>query len=101
MKYLTTTKEERCILIGKYPTLYKEVELIIEEVDPVGLAFLDNEYDLEILDIMGNLSNCETVLDVREMVYEVFTFWFSVDRLDVLRENKSFDTRIFNLKAML
>lgn len=51
----------------------------LSEIDAVGIAFIPDEYDLEACDVLINLPSCQSVEEVRLMVYEVFASWFTPD----------------------
>ena len=60
----------------RYPGLYDALYEVIERVDPIGLAFEPGEYWPEVNDIMVNLNECQSAKDCREMVIQVFDYWF-------------------------
>ena len=71
------SKVERAWLKESQKVLYEKVESIILKIDPVGIGFLKDEYDIEIIEIMANLHNCKSSKDCQHLIYEVFAAWFS------------------------
>jgi hypothetical protein len=69
--------KERARLKESQKALYEKVEKIVLKIDPVGLGHLEDEYDIEIIEIMANLQNCKSSKDCQQLFYEVFTAWFS------------------------
>lgn len=71
------SRVERAWLKESQKVLYEKVESVILNIDPVGIGFLKDEYDIEIIDIMANLHNCKSSKDCQQLIYEVFAAWFS------------------------
>ncbi len=71
------SKVERAWLKLSQKVLYEKKEAINLKIDPVGIGFLKDEYDIEIIDIMANLQNCKSSKDCQQLTYEVFAAWFS------------------------
>ena len=71
------SKVERAWLKESQKILFEKVESIILKIDPVGIGFLKDEYDIEIIDIIANLHNCKSSKDCQKLIYEVFASWFS------------------------
>ncbi|MEY4570809.1 MAG: hypothetical protein RLZ10_2 [Bacteroidota bacterium] len=71
------SKVERAWLKESQKVLYEKVESIILKIDPVGIGFLKDEYDIEIIEILANLQNCKSSKDCQQLFFEVFTAWFS------------------------
>jgi hypothetical protein len=71
------SKVERAWLKESQKVLYEKVESIILKIDPVGIGFLKDEYDIEIIEIMANLHNCKNPKDCQQLTYEIFAAWFS------------------------
>jgi hypothetical protein len=71
------SRVERAWLKESQKVLYEKVESVILKIDPVGIGFLKDEYDFEIIDIMTNLHNCKSSKDCQQLIYEVFASWFS------------------------
>ena len=98
MKYITTPVEISKALTKKHSGLYEKINKIIEKIDPMGIAFIEDEYSIEVLDIIGNLERCNSVQDVRSLVYQVFTKWFSANDIKYFEKDKNFDIDIFEIK---
>jgi hypothetical protein len=61
---------------------YSSVKEVIDEWDPIGLLGMgcpDDEYDPEIRDIIGLLSNIKSVDDLAVGINKVFIKWFEED----------------------
>ena len=101
MNYNKLTHVERFYVYENNKVLYTAINEIIERIDPIQLAFIGNEYDIEVLEIIGNLHKCESPNDVRTLVYQVFKYWFNEDCVEHFEYNKYFDTEIFELKYLL
>lgn len=73
----------RGALKDMYGDLYERVEEILFRHDPVGINFGDNrdEYDPEVDTILPRLKRCESVVQVRDVVFEEFARWF--DGIDI------------------
>lgn len=69
----------------QYGELFKEVEKILFNYDPMGIAFLDDsngpenpdEYSPETAMILSRLKEANSEGDVLDIVHEVFIHWFS------------------------
>jgi len=63
----------------KYRGLFDEVSVILFAADPIGINFETNtdEYEPEVGTILPRLSSCSSASDVRKVVHEEFTRWFS------------------------
>lgn len=83
-------------LIKRYPGLYRAVYKVIEEVDPSDLAFIENEYNIEVYDIIYNLKDCTSPADVREMVIYIFDYWLSSGQK--LKQYEGFEERIWEIR---
>ena len=68
---------ERQSIIESDLELYSIIDKVLTLVDPIGLAHLKGEYDIEIAEIMANLHNCKSASDCKQLVYEVFSSWFT------------------------
>lgn len=82
----------------RFPGLYKALYKVIERVDPVRLAFIPNEYDIEVNDIMVNLNECQSADEVRDMVIKVFEFWFGSTGAETLAKETQFHHRIWAIR---
>ncbi len=80
MFYITRVDiESRKRLKQADPQHFKSITEVLNTIDPVGLAFIADEYDLEVADILVNLPNCHSASDVKNLVFEVFSRWFSAE----------------------
>jgi hypothetical protein len=65
---------------------YIFVKEVIDEWDPIGLLGMgcpDDEYDPEIRDIVRLLSNIKSVVELAEVIHNVFDKWFnSIDSIE-------------------
>ena len=62
-----------------YQALFEQVNRIIHQHDPIGIAFVaEDEYDPEVGSILPRLKEAHNVDDVRRIVYEEFTYWFAL-----------------------
>ena len=69
-------------LTKEYKEVFLKIRELINEVDPIGLIALsapEDEYDLEIGDIIIKLKSCSDESEVTEMVFDVFKKWFGND----------------------
>ena len=71
------SKVERAWLKESQKALYEKIEDIILKIDPAGIGFLKDEYDIEIIEIMANLHNCKSSKDCQKLINDVFVAWFS------------------------
>lgn len=83
---------------SRYPGLYEAVYKVIERVDPVKLAFIPNEYDIEVNDIIINLTGCKSAEEVRDMVLKVFGFWFGESTADIMAKDTEFHNQIWAIR---
>jgi len=68
----------------EFGQLFTEVEQILFNHDPIGIAYVDHEnvadnpdeYAPEVETILPRLSSAKSALDVTEIVYEEFIRWF-------------------------
>jgi hypothetical protein len=62
----------------EYKEAFIKVRQVINELDPIGLINIcpENEYDMEIGDILSNLKKCKTVENTTLMLEDVFIKWF-------------------------
>lgn len=70
---------ERAQMKQERPPLFRATIDFLHGMNPTGIGHLEDEYDLEAADITANLHQCETLEDIRTLVYEVFVIWFSKD----------------------
>jgi hypothetical protein len=68
---------ERAQMKQERPPLFRATMDFLHSMNPTGIGHLEDEYDLEAADISANLHQCETLEDIRTLVYEVFVIWFS------------------------
>jgi hypothetical protein len=101
MNYVKLSEVQRFKAYENNKVLYAAINEIIERIDPLQLAHIGNEYDIEVKEIIGNLEKCNTPEDVRKLVYEVFTYWFNSDCVEHFVYNTYFDKEIFELKYLL
>ena len=70
--------------------MQKEINKIINNWDPVGLANLvsKNEYDIEVNEILEYISNCKNIskTDLAKNIKEIFLKWFGEDIFQVDNE---------------
>ena len=72
-------REERRRLRNQYRDLFDTVASILFAADPIGINFESNadEYEPEVGTILPRLASCTSADDVRKIVHEEFTVWFS------------------------
>ena len=77
--WVEAERELRRRLQSQSPELFHDVTLALFECDPIGINFEsnDDEYDPEAGTIIPRLPDCESVDDVRTVIHEEFTRWFS------------------------
>lgn|GEM_PF-1054786 len=80
---MSAPRPGRAALKDRYGDLYERVEEILFRHDPVGINLGDNrdEYDPEVDTILPRLKRCESVVQVRDVVFEEFARWF--DGIDI------------------
>jgi hypothetical protein len=83
-------------LIKRYPGLYKAVYTVIEDLDPSQLAGIEDEYNLEVYDIIYNLKDCKTPADIRNMMIYVFDHWLGSG--EKLKKHGPFEDRIWEIR---
>jgi hypothetical protein len=69
-------------LRSRYGPLYDELFRVLLEEDPMGLIEIGapkDEYTPEVATILPRLENCHSKVDVRQVAYEEFVYWFSDD----------------------
>ena len=70
-------RRERQQLKATYQVLFAQVNHIIHQHDPIGIAFVaEDEYAPEVGSILPRLKEAHRVDDVRRIIYEEFTSWF-------------------------
>jgi len=77
--WIENERSSREKLRAEYADLFASVSAILFECDPIGINFDDNtdEYDAEAGSIIPRLRECATERDVRRVIHEEFTKWFS------------------------
>ena len=76
--------QNRNQLKSQYGQLFTEVEQILFNHDPIGIAYVDDEnvadnrdeYAPEVGTILPRLRTAKTAVDVTDIVYEEFKRWF-------------------------
>lgn len=76
-KIKSLSREERTAAKELEPERFRRVLEELTKIDAAGIGYIPEEYDIETLDVMVNLPDCHTAEEVRTMVYEVFSYWFS------------------------
>lgn len=69
----------------------KIVKEAVDKYDPIGLLKMGcprDEYNIEIKDIVANISKCENVKELQKLVYKTFIKWFSKD---IAGENNAYE----------
>jgi hypothetical protein len=71
--------EEKRRLRWEYGKLSDAVAALLFQYDPVGINFEVNpdEYETETRTILPRLRDCQSVDDVRRVIYEEFVRWFA------------------------
>ena len=77
----------------EFGPFYDAVLRILQEHDPVGIAFAAEEYDPEVSTILPRLGEAHSVDDCRKIVYEEFVRWFSDS------DARSWEERLASTKA--
>lgn len=92
---------ERSALKKSYPEQFTAVMRMLSRLDLIGIAFVDDEeYDLEAADVLVNLPHCASAADVRQLIFEVFSHWFSDDLAKpVLSADESYFEELLQLNA--
>lgn len=72
-------EEARRTLKAQYRDLFENVAALLFRHDPMGINFEDNpdEYESETESILPKLRECQSVEDVRSMVYAIFVSSFA------------------------
>jgi len=72
---------ERARLKSQYGDLYALISEILFLHDPIGINFGSNidEYDPEVRTILPSLVKCTNIQDIKQIIHEEFTSWFSAD----------------------
>ena len=73
----------RAALRARYGASYERLSAILFEEDPIGINFGNNsdEYEPEVDTILPRLSECQTVVEIRQVVHAELVRWF--DGVDV------------------
>jgi hypothetical protein len=80
--------------------LFLAVTDVINRVDPLLISFVGRfEYDLEVADIMVYLKFCQSKADVRDLVFDVFSFWFGPEMVLGLLTG-GYEEELLSLKSL-
>jgi len=72
--------QNRKRLKRQFGLLFTEVEQILIKHDPIGIAYVDDEYSPEVGTILPRLGDANTATDVTDIVYEEFVRWFDDEK---------------------
>jgi len=86
-------------LNNRYPGLYKTVYAVIEDLDPSGLAGFEDEYSLEVYDIIYNLKDCKTPADIRNMTIYIFEHWLGSG--ENVKKHGPFEDRLWEIRKKI
>ena len=79
MNFKKSKYEETSLYKVKHEKAYWSILNIINEVDPVGIAFVrEEEYGIEVLEIMANLKSCSSAKETRGLIIDVFDGYFGM-----------------------
>lgn len=79
MNFKKSKYEETSLYKVKHEKAYWAILNIINEVDPVGIAFVyEEEYGIEVLEIMANLKSCSSAKETKGLIIDVFDAYFGM-----------------------
>ncbi|MEO8026556.1 MAG: hypothetical protein ABI823_08780 [Bryobacteraceae bacterium] len=71
------SEEKRKRNSARYRACFLEVRAILNRYDPAGIAFIEDEYDPEVAELVAGLEKAVEPADSIRVLNDVFLKWFS------------------------
>lgn len=77
--------------------LFQEMRKILNKHDIMHIAYVDDEYDPEIIDIINRCAFIRSEILMRDCIANIFVYWFDEDYCNMYNKCKELSKDVYHL----